>query len=125
MLFTVDAVLVDGLPIPVEPNSVTVEGILGFEKEGVAEASGNHDSTRKAIVPTIKMKVLHKEGVDPLELGSYCSVQVILRQQQFECKNAKPRRLRCSDCETASVGAVGGDGKFDWEVLAKGTRQWL
>lgn len=117
-LFVIDSITVDGAAIAIEESSATVDGLLGFENEAVASASGEHGQMRKRVVPVVKAKLMFFSGMTTEEMQGWTNVQLVLRQTTVN------KRVRLSKASISKLGEV-GNGNVDVEFNVLGRVQWL
>lgn len=118
ILFHIDQIMVDGIPIAFEDGSGTLSGAARFENEVVASASGDDFSKRKRVPTLFKCKIQFGPAVNPADFARQQGIQISARDGQ------SGRRAFMPNCSFGQMGEIGG-GSVDVTFNVLKEIQWL
>ena len=118
LLYHIDTIMVDGLPIAFEDGSGTLSGAARFENDVVTSASGDDFNKRKRVPCLFKCKIQFGPAVNPDAYANFKGVQISASDSQSN------RRVILNNCSFGQMGEIGG-GPVDvtFNVLSK--PQWV
>ena len=117
-LFKIDTIVVDGIALPFEDGSGSLEGAAGWENTVVHSASGDDFTSRKRIPRMFKTKLLFGNAMDPAAFAKMKNVQIAARDSQ------SGRRCVMTRCVFSSMGSLGGGGPVDITFSVLSAPQW-
>lgn len=118
LLLNLDTLIVDGIAVPIEDSTGTIDGAARHENEVVLSASGDDYQKRKRVATVMNAKLQFGPSVDPMKFAKMTDVQITARDSKSGRRALMPR------CSFASMGTIGsGSVDVKWNVLAP--IQWL
>lgn len=117
-LFKIDAVVADGVAIPIADDSATISGAARFENEVAPSASGDDFNKRRRIPTTITFKLQFGATANPDAFAAMKNIQITARDQ------ASGRRALMPNCTFGRMGDIGG-GAVDVTFNVLAAIQWL
>lgn len=118
-LLQIDTIVADGIAMPFESGSGSIEGAAGSENTVVPSASGDDFTSRKRVPRMLKLKLQFGNTADPAALAAMKDIQITARDTQSGRRCLMPR------CTFASMGAIGGGGSVDITFAVLAAPQWL
>lgn len=118
LLFRIETLVVDGVPLAIEDGSATLTGMAGFENRAVPAASGDDAVLRARVPRTVACKLLFNGTRSPTDFARHEEVQITGRMQ------GGGRRVLLTKCTFASLGAI-GQGTVDVTYNVLSEPQWL
>ncbi len=118
LLFHIDTLSVDGVPIAFEDGSGTITGAARYQNEVVPSASGDDYNKRKRVPTFFKCKIQFSNAVDPKLYVGLQGVQISARDKQ------SGRRALMPKCSFGDMGEV-GTGTVDVTFNVLSEIQWL
>jgi len=117
-LYKIDSIRIDGIDIPFEDGSATIEGAAGFQSEVVASASGPDFTRRTRVARIIRCKLQFGPATTPEQFSGVCGAQIVLTNLHTG------RRVRAGKCNFGSMGDI-GSGSVDLTFNCLTPLQWL
>lgn len=118
-LLKFDTIVADGVAIPFEDGSGTLEGAARWENTVVPSASGDDFTSRKRVPTMLKSKILFGNTQDPAKWAAMRDIQITARDTVSGRRCVMPR------CSFSSMGAIGGGGSVDIAFNVLSAVQWL
>jgi hypothetical protein len=118
LLFHIDTLSVDGVPVAFEDGSGMISGAARYQNEPVLSASGDDFNKRKRVPTLFKCKIQFGNAVDPKLYVGIQGVQITARDKQ------SGRRALMPKCSFGDMGEVGG-GPVDVTFNVLSEIQWL
>ncbi len=118
LLFKIDALVADGVAMPIADGSGSIVGAAGFENEVVPSASGDDYNRRRRIPRQLRASIQFGPTVNPEALANMIDIQITARD------TSSGRRALMTRCTFASLGEIGG-GPVDIVFNVLSPIQWL
>ena len=119
LLFKIDALVVDGTPVPIEEGGCTISGAARFEADVVPSASGDDFERRKRVPTTLDAKIQFGPAFDVASFTALSQIQITARDTQ------SGRRALMPKCSFAKLGSLGGGGSVDISFNVLAPIQWI
>lgn len=118
LLYKIDAVVADGVALPITDGSGKISGAARFENDVALSASGDDYNKRKRVPTLFKAQIQFGPSADPAKFAAMKDIQITARDTQSGRRALMPR------CSFGSLGDI-GDGPVDVVFNVLSPIQWL
>lgn len=119
LLFKIDSIVVDGLPLAFEDGSGMISGAARFSNEVVPSASGDDYNRRKRVPTLFKANIQFGPAVSVDTYTGMAGVQIAARDTQ------SGKRALLNNCSFGDIGDLGSGGPVVITFNVLSPIQWL